>query len=68
MKLLNPQGAFIGRNSDVGEAVLKNNGYTVVRLPGDVVLARAPQKLRSYRGRTVILVGMPEHEDQMMGC
>lgn len=61
MKLLNPQSVLIGRSSHTGEVVLKNNGYTVIQLSGDVMLARTPQKLPSYQGRTVLLVKIFKH-------
>lgn len=59
MKLLNPQGVVIGRSSLAGKVALKERGYIVTHLPGDVMFAWVHQKKRSYDGKHVVLVCIP---------
>ena len=56
MKLLTAQGIFIGCSTPVGEEVLKENGYMVIQLQGNVMFAQASQKPRSFKSRDIILV------------
>lgn len=56
MKLFTSHGIFIGYSTSEGEKVLKENGYKVMKLQGNIMFAQASQKPRSYQSREIILV------------
>ncbi|KAH0536611.1 Type I Iterative PKS [Glutinoglossum americanum] len=65
VKLLGSHGVLIGRSTSIGERVLKENGYMVMQLPGNIMFARALQKPRSLKNREIILLERSERSSPL---